>query len=101
MTDQNADLITEAEERLQIALDAQRWLAAGEYENAVMAVIRSDDVQFYRNMLTALRAAEAREKVLREALATIHEAAFTHKGYPTPQSELVEAAARRALGGEP
>ena len=49
----------------------------------------------------SLRAAEAREKVLREALATIHEAAFTHKGYPTPQSELVEAAARRALGGEP
>jgi len=63
---QSADLIAEAEERLRIAIDAQNSLDGGEYDNGIMAVIRCEDVQFYRSVVTALRAAEAENARLSE-----------------------------------
>jgi len=63
---QSADLIAEAEERLRIAIDAQKRMDGGEYDNGIMAVIRCEDVQFYRAVATALRAAEAENARLSE-----------------------------------
>ena len=55
----NEDLIAEAEERLQTAIDAQKRLDGGEYDYGIMADIRTKDVQFHRAVVTALRATEA------------------------------------------
>ena len=68
---QSADLIAEAEERLRIAIDAQKRMDGGEYDNGIMAVIRCEDVQFYRAVATALRAAEAENARLSEENRTL------------------------------
>jgi hypothetical protein len=72
----HADLIAEAETR--------KW--------------EGDDWQLAERLITALRAAEAREQKLREALTGIQKGA---EGYENGVLRVVAEAARRALGGEP
>ena len=63
-----ADLIAEAEERLSIAIDVQKMYDDGERDNSIMSVIRREDVQFYRAVVTTLRAAEENAENMRETL---------------------------------